>query len=159
MKENEWVSVNDCLPGIKKKVEIKYIDTCGKEYFGTGIFVRYTDTAIFKINRVISSNEDYFFNDISSRADSVFTHWRYPPEKIHDFSRLKSGDLIVIEDKNIRVGYFCEIGEEEDGNDPRGIYIDISQCKDVDCGGALVPIDTIKKITRINIKEKTFEEI
>ena len=148
MKETEWVKFGDELPKLGKTIEV----------------LKDNGELIGNIQGKICYNGSGIdFKSLDFIRESINIHrlsgWRYQSEKRPDFSKLQDGDLLVIEEENIRVGYFRKIEIEEEDDNDKSLYIDLSQCKDVDDGGAFIPLYKIKKITRINLEEKTFEEI
>ncbi len=141
MNENEWISVEDSLPGAQKIVELKFKNA--HIYEGKISFDNAGHIA-FKDERGI----EYYFENL--------THWREIPEKRPDFSKLNEGDLINIEEvggENI-CAYFIKICSNSHKE-----FIDLTIRKKSDSTWTTICVEFIKKITRINIAEKTFEEI
>jgi len=147
METNEWVSVEYSMPAVGKKVEIKFNFGFNKEEIKSGIFGYSStrDSFIF----YDPTNNDYF-------NIKYITHWRYRQEKHPDFCRLNFRDYIVIDFSLNKItfekysGWFSEIKEDFlylSGRD--SLFIDVYA----------VDLKYIKKITRINLEEKTFEEI
>ena len=89
-----------------------------------------------------------------NRFSSGTTHWRPIPEKRPDFSKIKKGGLVFIECFVIgdsKIGFIKKIGNK---------YIDTICLKRDDARRIYkTKINQIKKITRINVEERTFEEI
>lgn len=137
MKENEWISVEENLPPVNKTIEVK----------DEGIF----SCRIIKaklLNNEIGNFSFYSFNEKIIHP----IYWRHLPEKRPDFSKLKRDDLVVIEYKNSnRIGFVGSIYE-------RQILINSDSLFE-DCASSVLDKDKIKKITRINLGKKTFEEI
>jgi hypothetical protein len=141
MNENDWISVDDSLPGINKEVVFKFIDdqTCiGKIKRGS----------VNIVNKLFACN-----SDDNLLALGNITHWRQIPEKLPDFSRLNNGDLIIIYCKNNADSKVGIIVQFEDGC--------LETTRYLDSRGQIInnAISEIKKITRINLEDKTFEEI
>lgn len=132
---DEWISVEEILPPMNIKIQLKRRRFCFKNDISEGIF-------IFNYE-----HSCYMFSDLFGNQIHV-THWRQIKEKRPDFSKLKYGDILAVEfiDDNRIIGSTFR-GIRED--------IDIITLG----GGADHRISCIKKITRINLKEKTFEEI
>jgi len=80
--------------------------------------------------------------------------WRYTTPKRPDFSKLKKGDLIFVSTKckaYEQVGFYCH---------PYDQTIRLTEFKDLDSMVYQhIEVKDITKITRINLEEKTFEEI
>ncbi len=135
MKENEWVKIEDSLPKIGVNVQLKFTDMT--ESTGTLEYFKYKNGLSFGCWNL-----------------SSITHWRYPTEKPLDFSKLKRGDLIIIEnvDKSNDVcAYFKELIDSK-------IFVDPYRELDSDHSFHRYK-QTTKKITRINLEEQKFEEI
>jgi hypothetical protein len=132
-----WISVDDALPKIRKKVETaKLID---------GVISQICENCLDIHTHCCSNYILFCYKWIIPYYNP--THWREIREKRPDFSKLNSKDLIIIND--ICAGYFNLIGDEE---------ITISMYA-VEAITHTIPINNIKKITRINLEEQTFEEI
>src|SRR5688500_5705106 len=137
MKDNEWVSVQESLPGIGKKVKVKN---------NLGVIVK----AYIRINiegEYEFVNEDGFvFYAVSVKE------WQYIPEKRPDFSKLRNADFIFLEFKSGRKSsaFFDCIAQEE--------YM-ILRVSTSSIATMEESLKEIKKITRINLEEQTFEEI
>lgn len=140
MSYNEWISVKESMPGLEKKVEIKFIDnekenaTLKEHIGGIGFF------------------DDSHYSLLPFRLKQI-THWRPIPEKRPDFSKLRNGDLIVIEYSERRESYtfFVSGFDKSHLNGMLGDHLS---------GGEYnFYVEDIKKITRINIENHTFEEI
>ena len=121
---SEWIRVEDRLPGIDTIVELKF-NEYGREY-------QYSS----KLSSLVTL--------------SHMTHWRPIPEKRPDFSRLRKGDIVVIEYSTHK-------------KDVDGLYpIKIHSMNDIviysETSGNYL-FEGIKKITRINLENETFEEI
>ena len=139
MKENDWISIEDSLPGLNRKVEIKMKD--GNKY-----------------NSKIQTDNTYL-GIIFSRLDrdgtcyaQNITHWRPIIEKRPDFSRLNERDLISVQSHSFHeyTGYLVHVYDE---------FIRLNQEFHLIGFEVDIKIKNIKKITRINLEEKTFEEI
>ena|ERR1700689_1325080 len=145
----DWIKFEDKMPPINKTVEVKE----------EGVF----STRTIK-SRLLRENGNFCFyliNDKDNFEKAKITHpmyWRYIIEKRPDFSKLKKGDLINIVWESAyelfeESGYFIKIDELDSciilmtGPDGYGEKFHSDY------------IYNIKKITRINLKEKTFEEI
>lgn len=143
---NEWINTKDKLPKINELVYTKSIGDCSSEW--------YIKSRLAKIDRSTYKfiNEDYTDGKLWD-----IEYWKPIPEKLLDFSKLKEDDLIsltinhgghivnavgyfqkIVDGKIIR--YYCNITREP------GVYNSRE-------------IKNITKIIRINIKDKTFEEI
>jgi predicted mannosyl-3-phosphoglycerate phosphatase (HAD superfamily) len=137
MNENEWISVDKALPEIGKDVLI--ITSSSKEYC----------EATLKQEKFFGTNVFLFRNGGFVYAP---THWRPIPEKRPDFSRLKIGDAILINLPDTKICFLHEIDEEN--------ILTCSYLEDYKSYSTFWhPKKRIKKITRINIQEQTFEEI
>jgi len=79
--------------------------------------------------------------------------WRPIPEKIPDFSKLNNGDFILIEYHDRKEIYPVFLEKFSSG------YLKAKTASQSDFFIVDFAVDCIKKITRINLKEKTFEEI
>lgn len=133
MLDDVWISVSDSLPGVGETVELKLLD-------GRVCMVRFS----FSIG-VISTMRDV-------------THWKrfmVFPERRPDFSRLNINDLVSITfmgGGNI-CGYIVKYKSDD--------QISIHPFEKQEWSGSCYtnPKKIIKKITRINLDEKKFEEI
>lgn len=140
MENEDWISIEDSLPGINKPVNIKSVDKNGNEYIGTAEFIKHKEV-------------------ITYRADSIFTHWRPLPKRDPDFSKLNKGDLICItyypRQKFKIIGFF-----ESVDYDSKAILL-YSNNGAAQHAGGIYYVDLVDalQIMRINIGENKFEEI
>jgi hypothetical protein len=144
-KINEWINIRKELPKIDQLVEVKFYHPWLSDPF--------IEKAKFSV-----SNEGFIgflnSNELLYDIDRI-SGWRPITEKLPDFSKLKEGDFLHVEWQNekrilvsVSIGKFDEI-------DSCGFFI----IKSSDCCRFHIKINDIKKITRINIEDKTFEEI
>jgi hypothetical protein len=141
--ENDgWISVNDALPGIGKAVEI---------LFENSIVVFSTNIAISNGNFVFKENGGLMGNTFNS---GYISHWRPLPERKPHFEKLREGDLLVVLTKDWKIisGFLRKI---EDGT----IRLSTECFSDSGYIGHVILENETKKITRISLEEKTFEEI
>ena len=135
MKENEWISIFDSLPNIGEEVEEMSVTDCVK-------------SSPRKVKLKVLS--DYIVWDTGYGYSSGTTHWRPIKEKRPDFSKLRDGDIIVLEyithKKDVNRIYPIKVHSMNE----RVIFSETS-------GNFL--FTGIKKITRINLEEQKFEEI
>lgn len=140
MKENEWVSVLDELPKIGKDILIKSLTRWNGEYTAQLNKESFCGTEV-----LIFRNGPWAY---------MPTHWKYPVEKRPDFSKLRKGDLVILEldyDRDSKVGYVMYLGHDA---------LSTTRYKFMEgCSAIENAYFEIKKITRINLEEKTFEEI
>lgn len=142
---SEWISVYDQLPKIDKRYIVGNeknadgdIKTIGEDVFHCVTFHPFRPCVYcWMINH------------------TGVTHYKEIAEKRPDFSKLKNGDFIHVEWQyenrvlvRMSIGKFDEI-------DSCGFFI----IKSSDCCRFHIKINDIKKITRINLEEKIFEEI
>lgn len=133
-----WIRVSYELPRLNVGVEVKF---------------RNNEVSTGKL--IHSSN--HFFWSVDCPHTLEVEAWRTIPEKCPDFRKLRDGDFIRIEYKNtdfFMVGYIVADTRDDDSfsihpaNKEKYSERCFTQFK-----------EKIKKITRINIEEKTFEEI
>jgi hypothetical protein len=145
MKESEWIDPREKLPKIDQFVEVSF-SVRGK---------------LFEVQRVkFSINQNGFIGFIGEMGlmcniDSILG-WRPISEKRPDFSRLRNGDLLMIYSKNEahKSGFLFDI--RKDGRHEELLMTHYQECRSY---GWFKNTDEIKKITRINLEHKTFEEI
>lgn len=145
MKKNEWISVKESLPGLGKTIEIK---TENHELIKARCCLDVCDISI------VFEKQDNRKHRIPL---SEITHYRYCPDKIPDLHKLKFRDLVVVEispHETIGIESFCGYI----------LNLSIDRISISETDGAChnitnIKTSYIKKITRINIKDKTFEEI
>jgi hypothetical protein len=151
-KIKEWRNIRQELPKINQLVDVKFNHQWLHDTF--------IEKAKFSV-----SNEGFigFLNSKGLLYDiDRISGWRPIPEKRPDFSKLKEGDLIYIDLNYANIEYiqnahfFLRMDEDE----IRTLVFHKS-CHGKGCSlcHSGIGISGIKKITRINIEEKTFEEI
>jgi len=134
MKENEWVSINDRLPRIGEEVSIVHKIINPESIGAFDIYKNY-----------LMAYDDSTYQWHHNFLKGIVTYWRPIQEKRPDFSKLNSGDLIQFElDNGEKV---LGLLEKFKGSE---LILETSY------GYGL---DSIKKITRINLEEQKFEEI
>lgn len=129
MKENEWINVEDRLPGINTVVELK-AKTLEKDGF------------------------DFQYSAALSELKTIhhIKCWRHIQEKRPNFSKLRKDDFIQIERECKKWKMF---GGFVYGFDSNGNLL-IGTAKG--SWSRSTSLEYIKKITRINLEEQTFEE-
>lgn len=143
--DDGWISVYDALPGFGEEAEVLF---------------RNKGIEKAKFRRTHGGIEIHGRGTIFD--ENEMTHWRYPKERKPDFGKLVEGDLIIIEwsmrepifrttDKGKACGFFNYFIDEE-----LILRTDYNREK---CEKDEIRKDLITKITRINLDEKTFEEI
>lgn len=146
--DDGWICVFDELPKLGKDVEL----VCDK------VSIREIQKEDININHLWAEDSGAYLWHIKNKG--IACYWRYPKQKRPDFGKLREGDLIVvdgiysgfiesIEDQYIGLGSFSET--------KKAIFI-------VSKKGSYHPkellfIDKIKKITRLNLETREFEEI
>jgi hypothetical protein len=136
-KDDEgWISVNDSLPQFSKTIEILFKD-------------KYTaEASLAMVKDNISFLGKYGSVYLPFNTPNI-THWRPLKERKPDFSKLNKGDIIIVEynigEKNAGIFEY-----EKMSTFGRIIYFK-NGSQAIDC--------KIKKITRINLETKEFEEI
>jgi hypothetical protein len=138
MKENEWISIKEQLPPPEKKCLV------GSENYG--VMSELGEDVLCSLYNYRS--QTHYFEWGVNRIG--ITHWKKLKEKRPDFSKLKEGDLIVIIPKHHNkyfAGYIISLDDDSvqitiGNKDYQGFHESF-----------------IKKITRINLEEKTFEDI
>jgi hypothetical protein len=153
-----WISVKDSLPKIGEDVEVTTGDievtTCGFPVVAK-LLPEEKQWGFFK--RTV-------YGFFKGKEEICVSHWRPIPEKRPDFSKLKKrpdfsklkiGDLIYIEMNNLFINYNkCGYVKSVDNYSLiTASYQDLTEAK------LSTQISRIKKITRINLENKTFEEI
>lgn len=142
MKENEWISTRDAMPGIGCVVKIMYQgDELTSEFY-------YSNSK----NKLV-----FYYNDHVHIDPENVSQWKKIPEKRPDFSKLKEGDLVILSTKksdSFIVGYIVEKTIDYDS-------FAINPCNKVHYSGSCYTFrnNAITKITRINLEKQTFEEI
>lgn len=139
-----WVNVEDNLPPPEQEIEVRFYDDNKHDYM------------IMKSKLSRSSFNYYYFSSIGKY---VVEEWRHIKKRKPDFNNLKKGDLIVVEWENDnkengkQVGFFYK-KEPPCIETFQFIYDDGTESRPEPLN-----IEVIKKITRINLETKTFEEI
>ncbi|MGN6347061.1 MAG: hypothetical protein ACTHME_05100 [Candidatus Nitrosocosmicus sp.] len=144
-EDSVWIDILKEIPEFDKDVELKvWYDN----------FSRWLTI----IGQLKFRNSQYGFYKNGELILNV-TNWRKIPEKRPDFSNLKFRDFLMIDvcihkDLDIQIekfsGFFVDI---KDGY----LYICLRGCYFNDM--IAINLSQIKKITRINVENKTFEEI
>lgn len=147
--EDEWISFYEEMPQINKEIELKF-------YRG------HTPEKINATLKVLAMwTHGYFgfvYHDGNEEKELTLVpveSWRPIKEKRPDFGKLREGDLIIVEWKyeknngiNISAGFIYAIN----------YYIEISTWKKGHDKNHIIK-DCIKKITRIDLETREFEEI
>lgn len=133
--DESWIKFADQMPKLKQEIEVKF-----------------EDESTYKAKLEYDSYPDRFFIQSEQGIANVkrCKYWRPIKEKRPDFSKLKKDDILLLKYRG------CE-------NTPDDIYpVRFSSMNDKGIftynSGNHVK-DLIKKITRINLEEQTFEEI
>lgn len=147
MSDEGWIKFENEMPTLRKTIEILYeekvLEACFESY----------DLNSFAFYASDEENQSFI-------PDMKYVKgWRHIKEKLPDFGKLNIEDKIIIniisnDSKVSKVieyfGYFQGISEANMLNISLSTYDFINDC---------ISVSKIKKITRINLQEKTFEEI
>lgn len=139
--EDEWIDINDQLPKIGELIEVVV----------PILYRQSIEKSIFTFNN--NEYSFYFKSEYSEKPWHNIKKWRHIKEKRPDFGKLREGDFIAIETNNricnMAVGFFC--GFDIDGD----LMIGIQKSNHHEA----IYRSEIKKITRINLETREFEEI
>ncbi len=140
-----WINLTDAMPAVGQGVEVKM------------------GAVSFKVSLKISPILGLCFCDDNNiyRIPEI-EGWRPIKERKPDFGKLKKGDLIYLKTKEDEYsGFFLKISICNYSDVGEVKYINVKPAAIYTCLGSEQPIELsfIKKITRINIEDKTFEEI
>lgn len=138
MSDKGWISVKNKLPEINKTVEVIEEDAFSCRIVKARL-----------MNNEIGNFSFYNFHEKINHP----LKWRPNPEKRPDFSKIKQGDLILVDPKNtpvLVVGYLNNIYD-------KFLYLNMTSI--LSSKNYEILKEEIKKITRINLESKTFEEI
>lgn len=147
--ENDWRTLEEEMPTLNQEVEVKF-----------------NNEEIRKLRFVINNKTFFIFQNtgrtFTGYPDNI-VGWRpLPPERKPDFGKLKKGDFIVIESENEKSGVFYSHQDDLTisfisisynvslSSFENEIFKKFEWC----CAKSY-----IKKITRINMQTKEFEEI
>jgi len=152
MKENEWVSIKDAMPAMKRSIDVRFRFGVDDYECRSGIFDYSSHISGFCF---VDPKDKIIFNQ------GYITHWRYSVKKRPDFSKLKKGDAIIVDycvhTESKMIGFFCGIHKESNGDSLICVSTDLSNRSSGDVDKCF--LEYVKKITRINLDTQKFEEI
>lgn len=153
MSDKNWIKFEDEMPPLGKKIQVK---TLGNLLIKAKFLQSLSSPDMFVLTPQEGKILGFNFN-----LDSNPSHWRPIPDKKPDFQKLTPLDLLEVEykyeeyEKYHKVcGYFTKINYSQN-------YMRLDRAgSDSYCSRYVrLYLDSIKKITRINIENQTFEEI